>query len=245
MGPGSDPDSIRELHSGAVLLWEHRYVLSRPPGYFPYETLCGLLYFLGGAVATNCATVAMSLLLLDSFLRVCERLTVPHRHLLATAMAIHPIYWASSTSTIDFIWALGCFLVGFRLVLDHRYIGAAVMLGLSVGIRLSSALMVAPLLVSEIIARPRDARVWITAALASAIGAALYFPEFIASEIPSRSSLITSVHGRGRNKPRASSIRMSIFGACRRRSFSALLRRRAFVRSPAPNPGCARPSSCR
>ena len=181
MGPGSDPDSIRELRSGAILLWEHRYVLSRPPGYFPYEALCGLLYFLGGMVATNCATVAMSLLLLDSFLGVCERLVVPHRHLMAAAMAIHPIYWAASTSTIDFIWALGCFFVGFRLLLNHRHFGAAAMLGLSVGIRLSSVLMVAPLLISGIIERPRDARVWMTAALASAIGVALYLPEFIAS----------------------------------------------------------------
>ena len=49
-GPGSDPDSIRELHSGTTLLWQHRYVLSRPPGYFPYEALCGVLYCLGGSV---------------------------------------------------------------------------------------------------------------------------------------------------------------------------------------------------
>jgi hypothetical protein len=181
MGPGSDPDSIRELRSGATLLWEHRYVLSRPPGYFPYETLCGVLYFIGGSVATNCATVAMSLVLLDSFLRVCEHFEVPHRHLLAATMAIQPVYWTASTSTIDFIWALGCFFLGFRLLLNHRYFGAAVMLGLSVGIRLSSVLMAGPLLMWQLIERPRDAKVWMTSALALAIGAALYVPEFAAS----------------------------------------------------------------
>lgn len=180
-GPGSDPDSIRELHSGATLLWQHRYVLSRPPGYFPYEALCGLLYALGGTVATNLATVAMSLLLLDSFLHICEHFEVPHRYVLAATMAIQPVYWASSTSTIDFIWALGCFMVGFRLWLNSRYFGAAAMLGLAVGIRLSSVLLAGPFLIWEIIERPREAQLWMAATLATAIGAMLYTPEFVVS----------------------------------------------------------------
>ena len=178
---GFDPDSIRELNSGTTLLWQHRYVLSRPPGYFPYEALCGLLYALGGTIASNLATVAISLLLLDSFLHICEHFEVPHRYLLAATMAIQPVYWASSTSTIDFIWALGCFMVGMRLWLDHRYFGAAAMLGLAVGIRLSSVFLAGPFLVWEIVGRPRKAKLWMTAALATAIGAMLYLPEFVAS----------------------------------------------------------------
>ena len=180
-GPGSDPDSVRELHSGTTLLWQHRYVLSRPPGYFPYEALCGVLYALGGTVATNFATLAMSLAVLDSFLRICAHLEVPHRYLLAATMAIHPVYWASSTSTIDFIWALGCFLIGLRLLLNHRYFGAAALLGLAVGIRLSSILLAGPVLLWKLSERPRDPKLWAAAALATAIGAALYIPEFLSS----------------------------------------------------------------
>jgi hypothetical protein len=181
MGPGSDPDSIRELHSGATLLQHHRYLMSRPPGYFPYELLCGALYAVGGTVATNCASIAMSLVLLDSFLRICERFKVPHRHLLAVTMAIHPVYWTASTSTIDFVWALGCFFVGFRTLLDRRYWIAAAMLGLAIGMRLSSVLLVAPLLTFEIIARPRDVNLLLSAVLTIAIGAAFYVPAFVAS----------------------------------------------------------------
>jgi hypothetical protein len=181
-GPGSDPDSLRELRSGATLLWQHRYVLSRPPGYFPYEAFCGILYALGGSITTNLATMAMSLVLLDSFLRICEHFEIPHRYLLAATMAIHPVYWANSTSTIDFIWALGCFFVGFRMLLKYRYLAAAAMLGLAVGIRLSSALLAGPLLIGALVERPRDANLWTAAILAAAIGAALYLPEFVASE---------------------------------------------------------------
>lgn len=180
-GPGSDLDSLRELHSGATLLLQHRYVPSRPPGYFPYEALCGVLYALGGTVASNFATMAMSLVLLDSFLRVCEHFEVPHRYLLAATMAIHPVYWASSTSTIDFIWALGCFFLGFRLLLNYRYLGAAAMLGLAVGIRLSSVFLAGPLLFWELIERPREAKLWEAAAFATAFGATLYIPQFVAS----------------------------------------------------------------
>ena len=181
MGPGSDPDSIRELHSGATLLWQHRYVMSRPPGYFPYELLCGVLYVVGGTIATNCASLAMSLVLLDAFLRVCERFEVPSRHLLAAAMAMHPIYWTASTSTIDFIWALGCVFVGFRMLLEGRNWIAGAMLGLAIGIRLSSVLLVAPLLIFEAVVRPRGANLSMAAAVTIAIGVACYVPAFVAS----------------------------------------------------------------
>lgn len=181
MGPGSNPDSIRELHSGATLVWRHRYIMSRPPGYFPYEALCGILYAVGGTAATNLATAAMSLMMLDCFLRICAHLQVPHRYLLVTTMAVHPIYWASSTSTIDYIWALGCFLLGFRMLLGERHFAAGAMLGLAIGIRLSSIVLVTAVLIYALAGRPRDTRLWAAAGMASVVGAALYIPEFIAS----------------------------------------------------------------
>ena len=179
MGPGSDADSFRVLNSGATLLWHHLYVPSRPPGCFPYEALTGILYAFGGTVATNLATVAMSIALLASFLRICEHFEVPHRLLLAATIAIHPIYCASSSSTIDFIWALGCFFIGFSMLLKPRYVAAAAMLGLAVGIRLSSVLLVAPLLVWELAKKRHDLRMWLAAILATAIGVACYVPAFL------------------------------------------------------------------
>jgi len=180
-GPGSNPDSIRELSAGAQLLWQHRYVMSRPPGYFPYEMLCGVLYFFGGSIANNCASVLVSLMLLDSFLTICGRLQVPHRHLLAAMMAIHPIYWTASTSTIDYIWALACCFLGWRLMLNRRNISAGAMLGLAIGIRLASVLLVAPLLVSSLAPRLRDRNLWLTVALAGGLGAVWYLPAYMAS----------------------------------------------------------------
>ena len=156
-GPGSDPDSMRELHSGLTLLWRHRYVMSRPPGYFPYEALCGILYrarrqrrrqprHAGDVVgAARCFPARLRAL------RGAESLSCSRRRW-RFIRCIGP----ASTSTIDFIWALGCFFVGFRLLLNHRYFGAAAMLGLAVGIRLSSVLLAGPLLVWELVARPRD-----------------------------------------------------------------------------------------
>ena len=181
-GPGADPDSIRELRSGTILLRHHVYVLSRAPGYFPYEALCGLLYSVtGSTIVTNLATVLMSLYALDSFLAICGNLKVPHRYLLTLTMALHPVYWANSTSTIDFIWALGCFLIGFRLLLSDRIYLAGAMLGLAIGIRLSSVLLVGALLSWFIVERPRDKKLRTAAAITAAFGAALYFPEFRAS----------------------------------------------------------------
>jgi len=179
MGPGSDADSFRVLNSGATLLWHHLYIPSRPPGCFPYEALTGILFAFGGTVATDLATLGMSIALLASFLGVCEHFEVPHRLLLGATMAIHPIYCASSTSTIDFIWALGWFFIGFSLLLKPRYLAAAAMLGLAVGIRLTSVLLVAPLLIWELAKKPRDLRMWFAAVLATAIGIACYVPAFL------------------------------------------------------------------
>jgi hypothetical protein len=180
-GPGSNPDSLRELHSGSTLLWQHHYVLSRPPGCFPYEALCGVLYAIGGSVANNFATMTMSLVLLDSFLCIGAHFEVPHRYLLAATMAIHPVYWASSTGTIDFIWALGFALLGFQLLLDDRYVIAALMLGLSIGIRLSSVLLVGTFLLWKFAESPSSPKPLAAGALAAVVGGVLYLPEFIAS----------------------------------------------------------------
>ncbi|HVN29032.1 MAG TPA: hypothetical protein VMT64_11125, partial [Candidatus Binataceae bacterium] len=168
-GPGSDPDSFRELRSGAILLHAHRYVMSRPPGYFPYELLCGILYALGGTALSNFASLVMSLALLDSFLRVCAHFEVPQRYLLAAAMATHPVYVAASTSTIDFIPALACFFLSYRFLLERRYLLAAVTAAFAIGMRLASILLVVPLFIAELLTRPRDKKLWITCALASAL----------------------------------------------------------------------------
>ena len=55
------------------------------------------------------------------------------------------------------------------------------MLGIAVGIRLSSVLLAGPLLIWQLIERPRDRKLWTTAIIATSIGAMLYLPEFIAS----------------------------------------------------------------
>src|SRR5690242_7356779 len=181
-GPGSDADSFGVIESGCRLLIQHHYVPSRDPGYFPYEAIAGLLFNLGGSRLSNLASVLVSLLALDSFLDICAISKVPHRFILASILMIHPVYWATSTSSIDFVWALSGFLCGYRLMLRNRRVAAALLFGLAIGIRLASIFVVGAALIADLIETPRDRRLWGLAILAGAIGALLYTPEFIAAD---------------------------------------------------------------
>jgi hypothetical protein len=180
-GPGSDADSIGVIESGCRLLLQHHYEPSRYPGYFPYEALTGILFNIGGSTLTNFASLLVSLLALDSFLDICATSDVPARHLLAVLLAIQPLYWANSTSSIDFVWGLSAFLTGYRLMLRKRWLLAGLLFGLAIGIRLASSLLVGTALLAYLLERPGDPELWLIALVTAAVGAALYIPEFIAA----------------------------------------------------------------
>ena len=180
---------------------------------------------------------------------ICEHFEVPHRYLLAATMAIQPVYWATSTSTIDFIWALGCFLLGFRLFLNDRYFGAAAMLGLAVGIRLSSVLLAGP---TSYVATHRMAarRQSLGETLDHfrsrlVIGAALYVPEFVASG--NSFAFLTYCIGAWTWADLLGRFiyKNVYFWGCRPRFFSVPLRRCYSLAGRRPNAPFARSSSCR
>lgn len=87
----------------------------------------------------------MALVALGAFLALCRRLRVPHAPLLALTLSVHPLFWVSATSTMDYVWALGFGLAGGVFLLDRRWALAGLLFALAIGSRITSVLLVAVL----------------------------------------------------------------------------------------------------
>ena len=142
LGYGSDSDSYNVVRTGQYFVQTLDYLPSRLPGYFVHEVFVYFLNLIGGSIACNLGTLAMTLLMLGSFEDICSRLNVPHKQLLTLTFAIHPLVWVNAASTIDYLWALGFALCGIAFVLRHRYVSATILLGLAIGSRLSTVLLI-------------------------------------------------------------------------------------------------------
>jgi hypothetical protein len=142
LGLGSDCDSYNLMNSVQSLAQKHVYMPSRYPGNPVHELLTTLLYVLGGSLFTNLGSLAMSLVVIYFFIKICEYHKIAHKHLLAIFMIIQPLYYVASTYTIDYFFALGFLLIGYMLLTKKRYLIAGIFWGLAIGTRMSSSLFI-------------------------------------------------------------------------------------------------------
>jgi len=178
-GYGSDNDTYLVLDSGRGLLRDHTYTPSRNPGYFLYELTTGVLSQVGGSVLCNAATLAMAVVSLLCFLKICRRLEVPRPHLLGLLLVIHPALWVNGTCTMEYVWALALLLAGTLLVIKRSYGVAAVLLGLAIAIRSTSFIAAGLVLGYALLARrPDRGRVVLAGFIAVVIGGLFYLPPF-------------------------------------------------------------------
>ncbi len=180
LGYGSDNDAYGVLDSGRILLQEHRYEPSRPPGYLLYEMSIGLLSRVGGSVLCNATSVAMALITLICLLRICEHFATPHRYWVAAMLMVHPVFWVNATSTMDYAWSLALLMAGLLMLLRRMHLLAGILLGLAIGTRLASFVAIFVFLLYALLAQPRD-RVRVAAAglIIAVIALPCYIPSFI------------------------------------------------------------------
>ena len=146
LGYGADDDAYRVLRSGRHWLRTGEYQASRNPGYPVVEGAVGVLDAAGGATAVNLGTLAMTLLAVGATLGVARRLGVPDPPLVASLVALHPYVWSNAAASMDHTWALGLWMAGWLALLDRRAALGGLLLGLSVGARLPTALAVGAVL---------------------------------------------------------------------------------------------------
>lgn len=143
MGYGSDNDTYAVVDVGREFTETREYVPSRNPGYLVHEAATTVLGFIGGSLLSNAGSLLMALVFINCFQQLCRLFDIPHSEYLTTVIIVHPLMWINSTSTIDYVWALGFLFAGFLLLLRRYYILGGVLLGLAIGARLSSFIAVA------------------------------------------------------------------------------------------------------
>jgi hypothetical protein len=146
LGPGfgSDPDAWRIAGAARDIARTHVYAASRFPGAPVVEIAdAGLLRFgpwalpLAGALwgAIACATFYVALCGLC--LRGC--------FWAALALAFTPVFWIHTTDAMDYSWALGFAMVALALAVHGRAGWAGAALGLAIGCRLPTAVLIVPI----------------------------------------------------------------------------------------------------
>lgn len=178
LGFGSDLDSSYVYTTSQHLLKYHQYIPSRSPGYFVHEALSSFLIYFAGSLGSNIGTLFMSLITIYCFLKICDYYKIKNNMLLSLGIILHPVYWVNSTSTIDYIWAIGFFFIGYYCFLIKKAPISIFFFSLAIGCRLSSIILIAIIC----LVYPKDMKRSILLLLTSSLaGSVFYLPSFFAA----------------------------------------------------------------
>lgn len=182
LGYGTDIDVANVLRAGRTTL-EGDYELSRKPGSPIHELATAVLDRIGGSVLVNVASVAFALLAVWAVYRLVRADGSKWPGWVSLVMAANPWFWLAATSLGDFIWALGLVLSGAVMAQRDRRLAAGVLFGLAIGVRLSTALVVAAWLLAERTGRPDQRTSWAATARAAiptlAVGVVCFVPQWL------------------------------------------------------------------
>lgn len=143
LGFGSDPDAWRIAGSAFDLHYFGIYHPSRFPGY-PLPEFFNSIIVNYGWLATNAATMILSLISVYVFAKILKELNIKNKGLLVVTYAFLPILWINSTITMDYMWALAFILLTWFFIIRKQYALAGLMMGLAIGSRITSAILILP-----------------------------------------------------------------------------------------------------
>lgn len=122
------------------------YEPSRLPGHPFQEYIYSLLWGTGPVVFNGlCALFSATGVLF--FARILEHLKFKHFFIAAIAFAFVPVYYISSSYTIDFVWTQALILIALYCLLKEKYILCGIFLGMAVGCRVTSGVMLVPFMI--------------------------------------------------------------------------------------------------
>jgi len=143
-GYGVDFDAWRVAGAARTIATTHVYTAARFPGNPVHEVVCAML-LPGGYIALNTATALFSGMAAAFFALSVRVLGGKDYALAGLALAFTPVVFISSTTTIDYVWALAFTMGSLYFVLIGRPVLAGLMLGGAIGCRLTSGAMLIPL----------------------------------------------------------------------------------------------------
>ncbi len=145
-GYGAEEDSwgiaLAAFHTQILGIYEP----SRFPGHPVQEIIYSFLWGTGPFMFNGlCAFFSGISILFFAF--ILKQLQFKHFFIAALAFAFVPVYYISSTYTIDFVWTEAFVLISFYYLLKNKLIIAGIFLGLAIGCRITSGAMLLPFMI--------------------------------------------------------------------------------------------------
>ena len=119
---------------------------SRLPGH-PVQELFFTTIWGAGPTVFNFTCVIFSAIAVVFFAHILNYLKFKYYFLAALAFAFVPVFYISSTYTIDFVWTEAFVLISLYLLLKEKIIFSGIVLGLAVGCRITSGAMLLPFMI--------------------------------------------------------------------------------------------------
>jgi hypothetical protein len=177
-GYGVNIDAWRVARAARTIAQTGSYEASRSPGY-PLHEIASSWLWRGGPFALNGASAVLSVAAVIAFRGFAMRIGVRDRILASVALALTPIFYVSSVTAKDYVWALAFVLFGLLAVLNGRALLGGIFLGLAAGCRLTSLGMFLPaamILIGASESRQRLRNVMILALTCAATTALVFWP---------------------------------------------------------------------
>ncbi len=189
-GYGTDNDIYLVLRVGQAWWQGQGYAPSRNQGFPAFEGALGGLSLLGGPVLCNLVTLGMGLLALWALGKLAQRMGLRHIVWGLLLVGLHPLYMRAANSSVDYLWALACYLLALERLSAHRHaplrgaglataLLAGLLLGTGVGLRNGTAVLaLAALALGPWLGW---ARLLVAVGLGGLVGMAWYWPPFAAA----------------------------------------------------------------
>jgi len=185
-GYGSDADAWRVAATAHHLSETGEYRASRLPGFPLYEILATPFVVLGGAPLSNASSIVAMLLVLVVWRRIL-RSESHHASLLLICLALTPILWKNSTTTMDYLWSLLFILLAMDRVMPGKepagsrgpVLWGGVLMGIAVGFRPTNAVMALPVIALLLVQRAGFTRIAIFALAAATTTLIAYLPPLL------------------------------------------------------------------
>lgn len=144
-GYGVEEDSYGLVLTVQRIAETQQYEMSRAPGHPFQECLLSFMPYAPDYIM-NGLSMLFGMLATIMFYFTMKKLAYPKPLLAALLLMMIPVFYVSSTYTIDYTWALAFLMCSFFFLLQDRYVPAGLTLGLAVACRVTSVLFALPLM---------------------------------------------------------------------------------------------------
>jgi len=163
-GFGTDEDAWWTIKAAKDLATTGAYHYSRKPGFPVLEYVYSWIWD-KNPVILNGITALFSAVAVLFFALSVRKHRIGSPFWAGLMFAFSPVVYIASTTTMDYMWAMAFIMVSYYLLINRRYMFSALFLGIAVGCRITSAVMMFPFVIT-IFATEKRKKEWIYQSLA-------------------------------------------------------------------------------